>query len=114
MINSENYEVLCVSGKINKIKEKVVVIAVYIPPNYTKTKADLCLDYISDMVSEVKRRFESPVIMVAGDWNQWDVKRVLDEHPDLAEVDHGPTREDNKIDKFPSQPLGLRGVRTAS
>ena len=100
MINPENYEVLCVAGKINKIKEKVVVIAVYIPPNYTKTKADLCLDYISDAVSEVKRKFESPVIMVAGDWNQWDVKRVLDEHPDLAEVDHGPTRGDNKIDKF--------------
>ena len=98
--NPESFEVLCIAGKVNKIKEKVVIVAVYIPPNYPKVKADACLDYVSDVVSEAKRRFESPMITVAGDWNQWDVRRVLDEHPDLAEVDHGPTRGDRKIDKF--------------
>ena len=91
---------LCIAGKVNKIKEKVVIIAVYIPPNYTKVKADARLDYIADVVSEAKRRFDSPLITVAGDWNQWSVQRVLDEHPDLAEVAHGPTRGDRKIDKF--------------
>ena len=68
-------------------------------PNYTRV-VNSCLDYISDVISEAKRKFESPVVVVAGDWNQWDVKRVLDEHPDLAEVDHGPTRGERKIDKF--------------
>ena len=98
--NPDNFEVLCVAGKVNKLKEKVVVVAVYIPPNYPKVKAESCLDYIADVISEVKRRFESPIITVAGDWNQWKVKRVLDEHPDLVEVEHGPTRGDKKIDKF--------------
>ena len=98
--NPDSFEVLCIAGKVNKIREKVVVIAVYMPPNYTRVRANSCLDYISDVVSEAKRRFESPVIVVAGDWNQWDVKRVLEEHPDLAEVDHGPTRGERKIDKF--------------
>ena len=98
--NPENFEVLCVAGKVSKIKEKVVVVAIYIPPGYTKVKADACLDYIADVISEAKRRSESPVIMVAGDWNQWSVKQVLDEHPDLAEVVHGPTRGNKKIDKF--------------
>ena len=98
--NPENFEVLCVAGKVNKIREKVVVIAVYIPPNYPRVKADQCLDYISDVVSETKRLFDSPIITVAGDWNQWDVGKVLDEHPDLSEVQHGPTRGDRKIDKF--------------
>ena len=82
---------LCVAGKVNKIKDKLVVIAVYMPPNYTRVRADACLDYVSDVVSEAKRRFDSPLITVAGDWNQWDVARVLDEHPDLNEVEHGPT-----------------------
>ena len=100
MQNPDNFEVLCAAGKVNKIKEKVVVIAVYMPPNYTKVRADACLEYVSDVVSEVKRRFESPLITVAGDWNQWDVSRVLDDHPDLSEVDHGPTRGGRKIDKF--------------
>ena len=98
--NPENFEVLCVAGKVNRIKEKVVVVAVYIPPNYTRVKANACLDYVADVVSEAKRRYESPLITVAGDWNQWDVKRVLDEHPDMAEVAHGPTRGERKIDKF--------------
>lgn len=40
------------------------------------------------------------MITVAGDWNQWDVSRILGEHPDLAEVEQGPTREGNKIDTF--------------
>ena len=31
--NRENFEVLCVAGKVTNIKEKVVVIEVYIPPN---------------------------------------------------------------------------------
>ena len=98
--NPDNFEVLCVAGKVNKIREKVVVIAVYIPPNYPRVKAEQCLDYISDVVSETKRLYDSPIITVAGDWNQWDVSRVLEEHPDLAEVQHGPTRADRKIDKF--------------
>lgn len=58
---------LYVAGKVTKVREKVAVIAVYIPLNYTKVKADLCLDYIADVISEVKRKFESPIITVAGD-----------------------------------------------
>ena len=98
--NPDNFEVLAVAGKLNKIKEKVVVIAVYIPPNYPRVKADSCLDYISDVIAESKRRFDSPIITVAGDWNQWNVSRVLDDHPDMSEVEHGPTRAGNKIYKF--------------
>ena len=98
--NPEKFEVLCVAGKVNKLKEKAVIIAVYIPPNYPRVKADQCLDYIADVVAEAKRRFESPIITIGGDWNQWDVGKVIADHPDLCEVQHGPTRNDRKIDKF--------------
>ena len=98
--NPDDFEVLAVAGKVNKIKEKAVVVAVYIPPNYPRVKAEACLDYISDVIAETKRKFESPLITVAGDWNQWDVGRVLADHPDLVEVEHGPTRAGNKVDKF--------------
>ena len=40
------------------------------------------------------------MIVVAGDWNQWPIEHVCQEHTDLTEVDHGPTRKDGKIDKF--------------
>ena len=98
--NNDDFEVYCVVGKISKIREKVAVIAVYIPPNYPKVRADSCLDYVSDVVAEVKRKFDSPLIIVGGDWNQWPVKVVLDEHSDLSEVQHGPTRGERKIDRM--------------
>ena len=81
-------------------REKPVVVAVYIPPNYPKTGADACLDYITDVIAEAKRKFSSPLIIVAGDWNQWPVDYICQEHTDLVEVEHGPTRNCSKIDKF--------------
>lgn len=75
-------------------------MAVYLPPNYPKHKADACLDYIADVVSEAKRQFQSPMVVVGGDWNQWPVAHVCVKHPDLAEVEHGPTRNGRKLDKF--------------
>ena len=98
--NPENFEVLCVTGRVSKLREKVAVIAAYIPPGYTKLRADCCVEYVSDVVAEVKRRLDSPIIIVGGDWNQWPVAPILSDHPEFTEVDHGPTRGDRKIDKF--------------
>ena len=98
--NSEDFEVMCVVGKISKIREKVVVVAAYIPPNYPRVRANECIDYISDVIAEAKRKHDSPLIIVGGDWNQWDLGPIKDEHVELVEVDHGPTRGDRKIDRF--------------
>ena len=87
-------------GKIRGIAEKVVIVAVYLPPNYSKQRADSCLDYIADVISEAKRQFPSPMLVVGGNWNQWPVTHVCQEHPDLAEVENGPTRSGRKVDKF--------------
>ena len=98
--NPDSFEVLCVTGKVSKLKDRVAVIAVYIPPGYTKPRADACIQYIADVIAETKRKIDSPIIIIGGDWNQWSLQPILDEHPDLSEVDHGPTREDRKIDRL--------------
>ena len=91
---------LCVTGKVSKLREKVAIIAVYIPPGYTKPRADSCVEYVSDVIAEVKRRIESPIVVVGGDWNQWSPQAILDDHGEFAEVAHGPTRSDRKIDRM--------------
>ena len=58
--NPECFEVLCIAGKVKGIAEKVVVIAVYIPPNYPKPRADACLDYIADVVSASLKEGSNP------------------------------------------------------
>ena len=51
------------------------------------------------MVIHVKCQFRSPFLVVAGDFNQWDVARALEDFIDLTEVCAGPTRGSRTIDR---------------
>ena len=99
LINPEDFEVLATVGKITGIKGKFFVISVYAPPNITPARARDLLDYVSDIVGEAKRSFEDCSIVVAGDFNQWQAQDLVQDHPDLSEVPHGPTRGDRQIDR---------------
>ena len=61
--------------------------------------------YLSDLVAEAKTTLGYILVFVSGDFNQWPLDNLLEEHPDLREVDHGPTRQGRSIDrtllKFP-------------
>ena len=70
------------------------------PPNYTVGRARGCLEFITEAVIELKRRYKDPYLIVAWDFNQWDVGSVLEDHDDIREVDVGPTRGDRSIDKI--------------
>ena len=91
--NPEKYEVLGTSRKI-------VIIAAYLPPNYTVPRGTACMEYVEDLIVEVKRRFSDPYIVLAGDFNQWRVEESLVEFADISEVPVGPTRGDREIDRI--------------
>ena len=97
--NPDEHEVVAAVGKVNGIKGKVFCLSCYAPPNLTRQKADKLLEYISDLVSEGKRRFNDCTVIVCGDFNQWPAEVILEDHPDLAEVTHGPTRGTREIDR---------------
>ena len=99
LINPNEHEVVAAHGKITGIKGKVFCVACYAPPNLTREKADDLLNYLSDVISEGKRKFDNCTVIVCGDFNQWPAESLLDEHPDLFEVDHGPTRRGRAIDR---------------
>ena len=100
MHNPENIEVLMAAGKLHGYGRKLAVIGCYIPPNYTVGKGKKALDFISGAVMEAKRKFDDPLIIVTGDFNQWDVARALQDFPDIHEVNVGPTRGDRSIDRI--------------
>lgn len=83
-----------------------------VPKHSTGHRADACLDYVADVVSEAKRQFDSPLLTVAGDVNQWPVAHVLQEHPDLSEVEHGPTCGGRKMPTVDS--LSIFGAHLSS
>ena len=57
------------------------------------------IEYVSDLVCEAKRTFEDCAVVVAGDFNQWPIGEIVEDHPDLSKVEHGPTRNGRNIDQ---------------
>ena len=99
LVNPEGYEVLAAVGKVGGLKGKTFCLACYAPPNITPARAKLMLEFISDVISEGKRNFPECSIIVSGDFNQWEAEKIVEEHPDMREVEHGPTRDDMAIDR---------------
>ena len=95
----KDFEVVAASTRIKGVG-RVAIVGAYIPPNYTAAKAAECIEYVSDVVGSLKGKFKNCYITVAGDFNQWPIERIAAKHPDLKEVDHGPTRLDRKIDRM--------------
>ena len=95
--NPKGYEVLSTVAKLTGQYRRVVVIACYMPPSLVADAARECMALIVDAVHEAKRKFDEPRIVVAGDFNQFKIHEYLEEHPDLKEVNAGPTRGDRRI-----------------
>ena len=98
--NPDKYEVVVAAGSMKGHTRKLVVIGCYIPPNYTKKRAEGALDFIADRVVDLKRRYKDPYLIVGGDFNQWRIGDALLDFADLNEVKVGCTRKDKEIDRL--------------
>ena len=98
--NPEQFEILVGLGTVAGQSRKIVCVAAYLPPGYTKTKGEKALEFISDTVVDLKRRYNDPYIIVGGDFNQWNIEEALLDFADIREVDVGNTRGDRSIDKI--------------
>ena len=98
--NPDNYEVLVTVASLPGYSRKLVIIACYLPPGYPVARGRGALVYVEDVVLEVKRRYRDPFLIVAGDFNQWEIGGAMSEFPDLREADVGPTRKDRVLDRI--------------
>ena len=62
--NPDNFEVLPVVGSLIGTSRKMVVVAVYMPPNYTVPRGNSCLEYVENLVIEIKRRYNLSLIHI--------------------------------------------------
>ena len=76
------------------------MVGCYIPPTYSAAEGAAALDQVTQAVIEVKRRFRSPYVVVAGDFNQWEVDKALVDFTNLVEAPVGPTRGSRAIDRI--------------
>ena len=98
--NPEGYEMLVAAGSVKGRMMKFLVMACYIPPNYSKQKGSGALEFIENVLIELKRRYNDPYLVVAGDFNQWRVEDYLDSFPDMSEIGVGPARGSKAIDRI--------------
>ena len=99
LVNPDDHEIVAAVGRVTGIKGKVFCLACYAPPNLTRSRAELMLEYLSDVISEAKRKYNDCSIIVCGDFNQWPADSILEDHPDMTEVAHGSTRQGRSIDR---------------
>ena len=81
-------------------RRKLVVLAAYLPPNYTRNKTQATMDYIADIIVDIKRKYKDPFILLTGDFNQWNVDQCLQDFADMSEVSVGNTRGNKAIDRM--------------
>ena len=98
--NPDCFEVLPITLTEATIRRKFYIIGAYIPPGYTVPRGKACLEHIRNLVLHIKNSAQDPYILVAGDFNQWEVGDALGDYPDLVELQTPPTRLDRHIDKI--------------
>ena len=98
--NPHNFEVIMATGMLRGCARRVVVVASYLPPNYSVGRGRSAMEFTAGAVAEAKRRFDDPLLIVAGDYNQWGIAAHLADFPDLEEYQVGPTRAGHSIDKI--------------
>ena len=98
--NVDDHEVLVALGTIPGHSRKMIVVACYIPPGLAVPAGKKCLDYITDTVLQLKRKYRDPYIVVSGDFNQWDIASALADYPDIREAPVGPTRGSRCLDRI--------------
>ena len=99
--NPDCFEVLPVIMTETSIRRKFYLVAAYIPPGYAVPRGKACLEHIRNLVLHIKNIAQTPpYVLVAGDFNQWEVGEALQDYPDLVEIQTPPTRQDRNIDRI--------------
>lgn len=100
MPNPDKHEVIFAAGSVIGQRRKLVLFACYMPPNLSRTQAEKCMFYITELIVEAKKCFRDPLLCIIGDFNQWKLEDYLDDFPDVAEVPVGPTRGSREIERI--------------
>ena len=59
----------------------MLVVGVYVPPNYDSSTANDCLQYVNDTLIHLTRKYTDPHIMLGGDFNKKDAAKATTDLP---------------------------------
>ena len=96
--NKCKHEILCTFGTVGKIKRKVVIFVIYIPPSTPAGRLTDLIDTLGEAVASIKVALGDPIMFVTGDFNGRDIAPAFDVDPDMTLIPTAPTRGANLLD----------------
>ena len=93
------FELVCCRGKMAGMNKTIVVLAVYIEPRMTVGNLTELKSVIEDLILPEKASTTDPCFIIAGDLNRRDISSAFDNYEGFSEIEHGPTRGNEKLDK---------------
>lgn len=97
-IRNNSFELVGASGRTVKDARKLVIYAVYYPPQMKKKQVDELNECLSASIDQQKTAENSPRFVVCGDMNQKDISQILVDHPEIVVLKTPPTRKRETID----------------
>ena len=70
------------------------------PPNITNKKAEEAALVVNEDISRMKLKLENPVVVVAGDVNQFGIYNCVQDHADITVVPPLETRGNARLDQL--------------
>ena len=70
------------------------------PPNLTKKRVDFAFELVNEDITRMKSIYESPYVILGGDFNQFGVDGFVSDHPEFKIPLTPPTRTDARLDLF--------------
>ena len=92
------HEVVAAIGRRQGQRKKILILGIYVPPWYNAAQNSSMYNYINDCLVLLTARYEDPYIILAGDFNRRDIRKVTQNFIQIKPVLTGPTRNDAVLD----------------
>ena len=102
--NQVNAEIVCAVGNSPITKRKIALIAVYMPPSIRRAELDGYIYTLVDLMDNIRTKYEDPVVLLGGDFNNKDIGRLTTAFPELKPclLYTSPSPRDLSTSRMPS------------
>ena len=97
-VRKNGCEVVTAKGKIADCNRSIYIIGIYIPPATRRASLDKYRDTLRGIIEKIKIDDREPLIVLAGDFNKYDIAPALEDFLDFRCMDTPPTRGDERLD----------------
>ena len=98
-LKNNRFEMICARELLMDWTEKSLLLDLYMEPRMKVGTVEEIKSLLMDFILQEKAASNDPVFLIGGDMNKKDIVGAFDNYVDIIEVDHGPTRNGEKLDK---------------